>query len=124
MESSPSIIKKILMVDDDSELLQSYADILNDEGFEVVMAFGGEEAVEYAKDQEFHLIVSDVRMPQGNGMQLLDQIRNKLNLKTPFIFISGYDDELTTRSKNLETQLFLAKPLCIPQLINYIKKLT
>ena len=66
---------RILVVDDDWFARQVYADGLTREGFEVVCAAGGPEALELLTTESFDVVVTDVLMPEMDGLQLLDRLK-------------------------------------------------
>lgn len=65
--------KKILIVEDEHVLLEAYELILKSEGYEVVLAHDGEEALKITGDYEPDIILLDLRMPRVNGIQFLKQ---------------------------------------------------
>lgn len=78
----------ILVVDDEPEIISLMDFILKKEGCEVVSATNGEEALLKMRDRAFSAVVCDYRMPLMSGIQLLERVREALDL-TPFIFVSG-----------------------------------
>ena len=86
MEDSP---KRILVVDDDQDTCTLMADILREEGYDVVASLRGEEALQLLEEQEFDLVLSDIKMPRVSGIELLLHVRKK-NLDTEVILITAY----------------------------------
>lgn len=83
--------KRILLVDDDPDILDAYNDFFEMEGFKTTKACDGAEAIKILVDQTFDLVVTDVRMPNATGIDLYESIRkSKPNL--PVIFVSAYSD--------------------------------
>ncbi|MFX0211504.1 MAG: response regulator [Candidatus Hodarchaeota archaeon] len=83
---------KILVVDDVDTIARVYARFLERQGYEVRIAFNGEEALgEY---ERFHpdLVISDIRMPKMNGFELANEIRKK-NVEQKIVLMTGYADE-------------------------------
>jgi len=70
--------KKILVVDDDSLLRDFLSETLNRSGYQVNLASTGEEALENIRKEDYDIILSDVRMPNMDGMELLKTTRNFL----------------------------------------------
>ena len=106
---------KILIVDDEALVTRSIKRLLNKKGYEVFMAKNGMEAIEEVKKEEFDLIISDVRMPGIDGVEMIKNIRNYLkdsNKKhIPEILISGYADENKyEEAVNLGVKEYLFKP--------------
>src|SRR5882672_442552 len=72
---------KILLVEDDNNLREIYEARLQAEGYEIVSAKDGEEALSIAKKEQPDLIISDVMMPRISGFEMLDILRNTEGLK-------------------------------------------
>jgi len=80
---------RVLVVDDENIVLSFVRDALEDEECEVVTSLSGEEALEHASTGDFNLILSDIRMPAMDGIELVRRIREK----TPdiaVIYMTGY----------------------------------
>lgn len=88
---------RILLVDDDDLVRNSIARVLVKEGYELAIAQGAEEAAKIAKSDEFDLIISDIRMPGRNGVELIKDVqtyfRKERGKEIPIIFITGYPGE-------------------------------
>jgi len=79
---------KILVVDDESSIRRTLKDILEFEKHEVVLAPDGTEAIDYFREEEFDVVLLDIKMPEIDGMEVLEkmmQIR-----EVPVIMISGH----------------------------------
>src|SRR5665213_2972730 len=72
---------KILLVEDDNNLREIYEARLQAEGYEIVSARDGEEALVVAKKEHPDLVISDVMMPKISGFEMLDILRNTDGLK-------------------------------------------
>lgn len=70
--------KKIIVVDDDALIAESLADILNGEGFEATAVFSGQDAIDWARKNQPDVLVSDVVMPEMNGIEAAKSIREFL----------------------------------------------
>jgi two-component system response regulator PilR (NtrC family) len=81
--------KPILIADDEDILRRSLAELLTDEGYTVVQAANGKIAHALALEQEFDLVISDVRMPEMDGITLLGHLR-KVAPQTPVIVMTAY----------------------------------
>ena len=84
--------KKILVVDDVDTIARVYARFLERQGYDVQIAFNGEEAL--AIWEQFHpdLVISDIRMPKMSGFELANALRKK-NPKQKVVLMTGYADE-------------------------------
>jgi CheY-like chemotaxis protein len=86
--------KKILVVDDNADLLDLVAELLTFEGYDVSTASDGAIAIEKIEMCLPDLILSDIRMPNMNGIAFRDELRNRSNTREiPMIFITGVPSE-------------------------------
>ena len=82
---------QVLLVDDEAELCELMAFQLEHDGFGVHTAHSGREAIKLLKNKPVDLIISDVSMPNGNGLDLLEHINTFPPKERPlFLFISGF----------------------------------
>lgn len=81
----------ILVVDDEVDLREAIAFDFKRKGFSVLEAESGESALLRVREARIDLIVSDIRMPNGDGLFLLAEVR-KLSQSIPLIFVTGYSD--------------------------------
>ena len=82
---------KVLVVDDEPDLLDVICIELDLRGFETFRAISGNRAIQILHEQEIDAIVSDIRMPDGSGIDILQFLLERQNL-TPIIFLSGFSD--------------------------------
>jgi DNA-binding NtrC family response regulator len=82
---------KILVVDDDSTLREAIAGLLS-KHFYVSKAASGNEAIEFLKSNSMDIVITDVRMPQGTGVDLLNWVRSVDPEFPVVVFISGFTD--------------------------------
>jgi len=80
---------KILIVEDDYELLEALSDTLSQAGYDVVTASDGEQALSLLADTAVNLVVSDIQMPNINGQQLLKNIREQ-HTDIPVMLMTAY----------------------------------
>jgi DNA-binding NtrC family response regulator len=82
----------ILIVDDEEIIRKALAKNYKLDGYNVIMASGGNEAVELCRNKKIDFVISDVRMPEGDGVFLLDELR-KMNPDIPVIvMITGFSE--------------------------------
>ena len=91
MKKHPSI----LVVDDDQEILRMLKRTLELEGYAVATAADGESALTLLEEQEPHLIILDIIMPELDGFQVLDLIRQRCNI--PVIMLTSESAVTTVR---------------------------
>ena len=111
-------MKRILVVDDDENIITVMRDILNRLGFQVLVARNGLEGVEILKNQpNLDLVLTDICMPEMDGNDFARYIQNSVEYwDTPIVAISGYGDEA---ERNL-FQSVLLKPFSIQDLARVI----
>jgi DNA-binding NtrC family response regulator len=86
--------QRVLLVDDDEDMRSLLADVLSDEGYEVIQAANGAEALVLLHRETFAVILLDKRMPGLSGMDLLPGLR-VLCPETPVIVITAFGDAHT-----------------------------
>ena len=116
-------LKKILVVDDEESLANVTTTLLESSGFHVEKAFTVEDAIAKLDDHEFHIIVSDVRMPNGGGMRLLEEAM-KLNQSPKFMFMTGFSDVTEEEAKDAGALALMKKPLDYKKLLSLIRELS
>ncbi|MCK5440308.1 MAG: response regulator [Maribacter sp.] len=94
------LVKKILLVEDDPMNMAYLNQILTDDGYEVEKASNGLQALVAIGKNDYDLILSDIKMPNFNGYQLLEFIKEK-DIEIPVVFISAYISE-TDEIKGLQ----------------------
>src|SRR6476660_3333656 len=109
---------KILLVDDTPENLVSLEAALVGLGEELVMANSGKEALRYLLEDDFAAILLDVRMPEMDGFETAELIRNRpRSRQTPILFLTGYrNEEHLFRGYDLGAVDFLFKPI-VPEVL-------
>ena len=117
MASEQSSRRTVLLVDDDASLRELLARILVAEGYQVVTAANGEDALAIAQtlDGQLGLVVTDVRMPVMDGLELAAHLAH-LKSSPPILFMSGYSAVQVSGP-------FLAKPFDITTLLEYVSRL-
>mgnify|MGYP000159805433 FL=1 len=85
---------RLLITDDDPAILGLIRAILEPEGFEIVEAHNGIEAVEAVEHSDFDLLILDIMMPEMDGLEACRRIRQFSDV--PIIFLSAKDEEADT----------------------------
>ena len=115
MDNSFLHSKRLLLVDDEQELLHMVTDILKDAGFETILtAMSVKEAVMTAKNETPDLIVLDVMLPDGDGFSLMQQLRTFTNV--PIIFLTA-KDEAADKLSGLGADDYISKPFMPQELL-------
>ncbi|MGC1456376.1 MAG: response regulator [Nitrospirota bacterium] len=113
---------KILVVDDEEGARDLFNTILTDEGYEVSLANGGEEALGLFKSNVFNLVITDIKMPVMDGLQLLQEIR-KMGSKTDVIMVTAYGEvESYLKAMSLGAAEYINKPIRIKELKQIVHK--
>jgi len=118
-------LKRILLVDDTPALAQNMADILQMEGFDTVICSDGIQALDFLKEHRCDLVLTDIVMPNMDGITLVHEIRRQQALAAmPVIIISAKsNDETLQEASESGSTLFLKKPCDTEKLINSVKAL-
>jgi two-component system nitrogen regulation response regulator NtrX len=107
----------VLIVDDEPSILQSLGGLLTDEGFEVISATNGYEALKIIDAESPDLVLLDIWMPGIDGIETLKEIK-KSHPFLPVIIISGHGTiETAVRATKLGAYNFIEKPLSIDKII-------
>ncbi len=116
--------KTILFVDDDPLLLEVYPFMLDDvtDRWDVATAEGGAKALEMLAVKKYDVVVSDMRMPNMNGIQLMNEVR-RLHPETSRIIISGLGDQEEIARSLETTHQFLSKPIRSKDLVATLSRI-
>ena len=119
-----NIRPKILCIEDDPATRELLTEVLEDEGFEPIIAFDGDEGVKKIRERP-NLILCDVDMPRMSGfdvLRLLRRSRGELR-KIPFLFITAYGSrDSNLRAWRLGCDDFLTKPLDFELLVEIVRR--
>jgi len=124
--------KKILLADDDPDVLEVISMLLEDEGYEVVTAKDGAEALEKIKLENPDLIILDLLMPHVDGFAVFDMLRDPRYerwSKIPVVILTSVREEVSNRRYELETgrkmdyAAYLEKPADPDQLLETVSRL-
>ena len=110
----------ILVVDDDKEIVNAIEIYLKREGYNIIKAYNGEEALEQISKNEIHLIILDIMMPEKDGIETLKEIRNTKTI--PVILLSAKSEDYDKIS-GLDTGAddYITKPFNPLELIARVK---
>ncbi|MEM6812616.1 MAG: response regulator, partial [Pseudomonadota bacterium] len=114
----------ILIVDDDEFILRSLELMLQNSSYKVLSTTSATRAINILELNNIDLIITDIMMPDQDGMTLISLIRDKLNLDIPIIIISG--DQMNYKAENMFNFVyyfacdFIQKPIHKHQLLDAI----
>ncbi|EKO3606491.1 response regulator transcription factor [Vibrio metschnikovii] len=110
----------ILIADDDPMMCQLLESVLVNEGYQVICAHDGEQALTQLASHPFDLVLLDVMMPKLNGLQAARRICQRFS--TPIVMISAFADEAAKiDGYEAGADHYLTKPFSIPKLLTLIK---
>ena len=109
--------KRILIVDDDRQAANMLIDIFTVNGYLTDGAYSGKEALKMIKGQEYDCVLSDIKMSEMNGVELMRAVK-KMSPGIPFVLMTAYtDDELLFEGIREGALVTMVKPLQIETLI-------
>jgi CheY-like chemotaxis protein len=115
-----------MVIDDEELLTRTFARLLEKKGYEVLVATHSEDALAMAEEEDFDLILCDIRMPGRNGVETIREMRTRLKEsgkpEVPTIFLTGFaDDQLEEEARTLNPIAYIFKPFDAAQLLNTIE---
>lgn len=115
---------KILIADDQAFIRNAVSEMLRTQGYEVVTASNGQQAIDLYSEQRPDLLVMDYHMPMKTGLEVLEFIRLERNDQLPTIIMSSNEDEnVIVQSFNLGVDDYIEKPVGIRELFARIQRL-
>lgn len=112
----------VLIVDDEPDILELMEEEFIYYGYKTLTAECGNDAIELIRSKSIDIIVSDYKMPNGNGMAVLDAVQLIEKDKRPeFFFVSGQADISIQDALNAGAKKFFSKPFDLDDLINEIE---
>lgn len=118
-------MSKLLIVDDDLAVLEVLEELLEILGHEVISANNGRIALELLEEQQFHLVLTDLRMPDVEGWEIARQAKAK-DPELPVILLSGWVPQSEVLNHHLTERcidIFLPKPIDSEELFKSVGKL-
>ncbi len=109
---------KILVVDDEEHIRYLYSEELNEAGYEVITAESGDKLLEKIEDEKPDLIVLDIKMVDYNGLDLLQDIRNRF-YDLPVVLCTAYDT-FKEDVKSISADFYVIKSFDLTELKNKI----
>ena len=111
---------KILIVDDELNILDTISNLLESEGHETVTVLGGQQAVDLIKNDTFDLMISDIMMKPINGMELL-RLAHDVRPDMAVIMLTAYGQvDTAVEAMELGAFEYVAKPFKIDKLLDAV----
>ena len=115
---------KVLICEDEELLLTSLEFRLRKQGFKVILAEDGKQALEKIKSESPDLIIADIMMPHVTGLELIEYVRQEMKSTLPIIIISALEyDDVVLQAFRLGATDFIAKPFKPDELILRIRRI-
>ena len=117
--------RKILLVDDEPDILEFMAYNFRKHGFSVATALNGNEGIAAAQTDAPDIIISDILMPEMDGIQMCKEMRtDKRFTNTPFIFLTAVtDDYKVLYAMSAGADQFASKPIRFEALLQMVNDL-
>lgn len=111
---------KILVCDDEKDIVNALRIYLTGEGFEVVEAFNGKEALEVLSKEDIHLVLMDIMMPVMDGIEAMVELRKSYNI--PVILLTAKSEDMDkVLGLNVGADDYITKPFNPVELIARVK---
>ncbi len=116
--------KKILVVDDERDIVKALMIRLQGAGYDVVTAFDGAQGVFMAHKEKPDLIILDIRMPAGNGFSVAQRLKHSTHTFTiPVIFLTGSPEKnAEEKAMAMGARFYIKKPYDPEELLDAIKR--
>ena len=114
---------KILIIEDEAAIRRVLVKILSEENsaYQVTQAEDGLEGIEKIKDEDFDLVLCDIKMPKMDGVEVL-QAAKKIKPETPMVMISGHGDlDTAVQTMRLGAFDYISKPPDLNRLLNTVR---
>jgi CheY-like chemotaxis protein len=110
-------LRPLLVAEDDVDILSSIAELLRDEGYDVVTAANGYQALAQVRAHDPELILLDLMMPQMDGWRFLEELREHIpSFDAPVVLLSA-SPHLPHEAERLGVQAWLRKPFRLEELL-------
>jgi two-component system, chemotaxis family, chemotaxis protein CheY len=122
MASERATDRLVLVVDDDPDILQTLALCLSTEGYRVLMAANGQEALDVLSRERPDCILLDLMMPVMDGWQFVSEVETRGWRRMPLLILSA-DRAVQQHSIKLHAEAYLAKPFDLDELLGKVSQL-
>jgi DNA-binding response OmpR family regulator len=123
-EDSSSQTKRILLVDDDAEIVESMRYALEKQGFQIFIARDGNQGLAMAERESPHLVILDMMMPKRSGFLVLEKLRREQTVPVPVIMITANEGSRhKAYAEMLGVNDYIRKPFAMDKLIEAVQRL-
>jgi len=123
MVASKSSVKTVLIVDDEANFKDALAFLLKMEGYKILTANSGHSALKIIQERHVDVVVSDIRMPDGDGIELLAKIKENHTNAPILLLMTGYSALSVEDAYNRGAEALFSKPIDTKAMIGVIKRL-
>ena len=118
-------MKKVLIVDDEPNIIMSLEFLMKKSGFEVFIARDGVEAISIVDSEAPHVVVLDVMMPNVDGYEVCEYIKKQkaLSIKVIFLSAKGKDADIQ-KGYDSGADYYMTKPFSTKNLVQKVEELT
>lgn len=113
---------KILVVEDNPATRELLRELLSQEGYMVKVAQNGKEALRRVRKDNFDLVLTDVKMPRMNGIQLLKELQKIVPDIKVIIITATADSEIAVKAMKFGAYDYITKPFCLDSILQKVKK--
>lgn len=111
-----------MVVDNEDKICDIYKRVLVNEGYEVEACYDGDEAVQKVSENQYDLVITDIKMPKMSGFNVIKKTK-ELSPDTDVIVISGYATiDAVVKTVRMGAQDYIIKPFEICDLVTKVKK--
>jgi DNA-binding response OmpR family regulator len=116
--------KKVLIVDDERDIVKALVIRLQHNGYEVVVAFDGAQGIFMAHKESPDLIILDIRMPAGDGFSVAEKLKQSSQTEPiPIIFLTGSPERNSEeRAMQLGARFYIKKPYDPEELLEAVRR--
>ncbi|EMI57581.1 response regulator [Rhodopirellula sallentina] len=115
---------KVLLVDDDAEIIETVSYALESAGYEVIVARDGNQGLALAERENPKLMILDMMMPKRSGFLVLEKLRRELDLPLPVIMITGNEGSRhQAYAELLGVSEYIRKPFAMDRLLEAVARL-
>ena len=115
-------MKRVLVIDDEQEILTTITNFLKGLGYDVVSASNGLDGIRQVASGDFDLVITDIVMPYVSGIGIVSMVKKKQE-NVPVIVMTGYGEEPEKIAQEKAADIVLRKPFTMATLKDHISRL-